>query len=120
MCIRDSSPIEQLRADKLVEGRNFSLSLIGLFQYYALLPLSIIGLIKLKNKKGALLPLIAMPLITTFLAAITMGTTRYRVSAEISIIIFAAFGIQFLFERIRKVRISTKQESISFSEDKTC
>ena len=114
------SPIEQLRADKLVEGRNFSLSLIGLFQYYALLPLSILGLIKLKNKKGALLPLIAMPLITTFLAAITMGTTRYRVSAEISIIIFAAFGIQFLFERIRKVRISTKQESISFSEDKTC
>ena len=84
------SPIEQLRADKLVEGRNFSLSLIGLFQYYALLPLSILGLIKLKNKKGPLLPLIAMPLITTFLAAITMGTTRYRVSAEISIIIFAA------------------------------
>ena len=114
------SPIEQLRADKLVEGRNFSLSLIGLFQYYALLPLSILGLIKLKNKKGALLPLIAMPLITTFLAAITMGTTRYRVSAEISIIIFAAFGIQFLFERIRKVRISTRQESISFSEVKKC
>ena len=45
------SPIEQLRADKLVEGRNFSLSVIGLFQYYALLPLSILGLIKLRHKK---------------------------------------------------------------------
>ena len=39
------SPLEQLRADKLVEGRNFSLSLIGLFQYYSLIPLSILSLI---------------------------------------------------------------------------
>jgi 4-amino-4-deoxy-L-arabinose transferase-like glycosyltransferase len=111
------SPIEQLRADKLVEGRNFSLSVIGLFQYYALLPLSILGLIKLRHKKGTLLPLITLPIVTTLVAAITMGTTRYRVSAEISIIIFAALGIQFLFEeRVRRAQINTIQSAVSFSE----
>ena len=110
------SPIEQLRADKLVEGRNFSLSVIGLLQYYALLPLSILGLVKLRKEKEALLPLITLPIITTLVAAISMGTTRYRVSAEISIIIFAAFGIKFLVERIRRIPIDTDKKTVSFPE----
>lgn len=114
------SPIEQLRADKLVEGRNFRLSLIGLFQYYALIPLSIFGLIRLKKKQGSLLPLVTIPLISTLLAAVSMGTTRYRVSAEISLIIFAAFGIQFLFERIRSFNTKGNQDRISFSEVEKC
>jgi len=114
------SPVEQLRADKLVEGRNFSLSLIGLFQYYALLPLSVFGLIKLKRRKMPLLPILTIPLITTLLASISMGTTRYRVSAEISIIILASFGIQFLFEKIRKFHAKKKQITVSLSEVEKC
>ena len=58
-----------------------------------------------------------LPIVTTLVAAITMGTTRYRVSAEISIIIFAALGIQFLFEeRVRRAQINTIQSAVSFSE----
>ena len=114
------SPLEQLRADKLVEGRNFSLSLIGLFQYYSLIPLSIFGLFKLKARKIPLLPILTIPLITTLLAAISMGTTRYRVSAEISIIILASFGIQFLFEKSRRFRTKKKQTPVSMSEVKKC
>ena len=63
-----------------------------------------------------MLPLITLPIVTTLVAAITMGTTRYRVSAEISIIIFAALGIQFLFERVRRAQINTIQSAVSFSE----
>ena len=114
------SPVEQLRADKLVEGRNFTLSLIGLFQYYALLPLSVFGLFKLKGRKMPLLPIITIPLITTLLAAISMGTTRYRVSAEISIIILASFGIQFPFEKIRRFRMKKRQISVSMPEVEKC
>ncbi|MFL3012625.1 MAG: ArnT family glycosyltransferase [Acidimicrobiales bacterium] len=114
------SPLEQLRADKLVEGRNFSLSLIGLFQYYSLIPLSIFGLFKLKARKIPLLPILTIPLITTLLAAISMGTTRYRVSAEISIIILASFGIQFLFEKSRRFRTKKKQTPVSMPEVEKC
>ena len=109
-----------MRADKLVEGRNFTLSLIGLFQYYALLPLSVFGLFKLKGRKMPLLPIITIPLITTLLAAISMGTTRYRVSAEISIIILASFGIQFPFEKIRRFRMKKRQISVSMPEVEKC
>ena len=114
------SPLEQLRADKLVEGRNFSLSLIGLFQYYSLIPLSIFGLFKLKTRKIPLLPILTIPLITTLLAAISMGTTRYRVSAEISIIILASFGIQFLFEKSRRFCTETKQIPVPMPEVEKC
>ena len=114
------SPLEQLRADKLVEGRNFSLSLIGLFQYYSLIPLSIFGLVKLKDRKKPLLPILTIPIITTLLAAISMGTTRYRVSAEISIIILSSFGIQFLIEKIRNFPTNKKQISVSVPEVEKC
>jgi len=113
-------PLEQLRADKLVEGRNFSLSLIGLFQYYSLIPLSIFGLIKLKDRKKPLLPILTIPLITTLLAAISMGTTRYRVSAEISIIILSSFGIQFFFEKLRSFRTNKDQISAPVLEVEKC
>ena len=114
------SPLEQLRADKLVEGRNFTLSLIGLFQYYSLIPLSIFGLIKLKDRKKPLLPILTIPLITTLLAAISMGTTRYRVSAEISIIILSSFGIQFFFEKLRSFGSNNDQKSLSIPEVEKC
>ena len=114
------SPLEQLRADKLVEGRNFSLSLIGLFQYYSLIPLSIFGLIKLKDRKKPLLPILTIPIITTLLAAISMGTTRYRVSAEISIIILSSFGIQFFFEKLRSFGSNKDQISVSVPEVEKC
>ena len=114
------SPLEQLRADKLVEGRNFSLSLIGLFQYYSLIPLSIFGLIKLKAKKRPLLPILTIPIITTLVAAASMGTTRYRVSAEISIIILSSFGIQFFFEKLRSFRVKRDQISVSVPEVEKC
>ena len=48
------APIEQLRADKLVEGRSFSLSFIGLLQYYLLIPFSILGVVRLKQAKNLL------------------------------------------------------------------
>ena len=114
------SPLEQLRADKLVEGRNFSLSLIGLFQYYSLIPLSIFGLIKLKDRKKPLLPILTIPIITTLLAAISMGTTRYRVSAEISIIILSSFGIQFFFEKLKSFGSNNDQISVSVPEVEKC
>ncbi len=67
-----------------------------------------------------LLPIITIPLITTLLAAISMGTTRYRVSAEISIIILASFGIQFPFEKIRRFRMKKRQISVSMPEVEKC
>ena len=77
-------------------------------------------LVILKDRKKPLLPILTIPIITTLLAAISMGTTRYRVSAEISIIILSSFGIQFLIEKIRNFPTNKKQISVSVPEVEKC
>ena len=109
------APIEQLRADKLVEGRSFRLSVLGIIQYYALLPFSILGIVTVRKEKGFLLPLVTIPVITTLLAAMTMGTTRYRVSSEVSIIILAAIGMHAFMKMYKKMNLGNMTNRAHFS-----
>jgi len=90
------APIQQLRADKLVEGRTFKLSVLGLVQYWLLLPLAGMGVVTLRRSGRPLLPLLAWPLVVTVVAALTMGTTRYRVPAEVALVLLAAVSLDAL------------------------
>ncbi len=90
------APIQQLRADKLVEGRAFKLSVLALVQYWFLLPLAGMGVLTLRRSGQPLLPLLAWPLVTTVVAALTMGTTRYRVPAEVALVLLAAVSLNAL------------------------
>jgi 4-amino-4-deoxy-L-arabinose transferase-like glycosyltransferase len=94
-------PIGQLRADILVEGRSFRASVVGLVQYALLVPAAIGGAVLLRRRRRPLLPLLAWPAITTFVAALAMGTTRYRVSAEVIIVVLAAVAADALLDRRR-------------------
>ena len=93
------APIEQLRADKLVEGRAFALSMLGLLQYWALAPIAIFGVRILWRSGRPLLPLLAWPLVATVVAALTMGATRYRVPAEVSLVLLGAVALDSLLPR---------------------
>ena len=104
------APIEQLRADKLVEGRSFSLSFIGLLQYYLLIPFSILGVVRLKQSKKFIAPVITIPIIATLIAAMSMGTTRYRVSAEVPLVICAAIGISCLVGSLKNLNTEPDTE----------
>ena len=90
------APIQQLRADKLVEGRAFKLSVLALVQYWFLLPLAGMGVLTLRRSGQPLLPLLAWPLVATVVAALTMGTTRYRVPAEVALVLLAAVSLNAL------------------------
>ncbi len=104
------APIEQLRADKLVEGRSFSLSFIGLLQYYLLIPFSILGVVRLKQSKKFITPVVTIPIIATLIAAMSMGTTRYRVSAEVPLVICAAIGISYLVGSLKNLNTEPDTE----------
>ena len=93
------APIEQLRADKLVEGRAFALSMLGLLQYWALVPIGVLGVRILWRSGRPLLPLLAWPLVATVVAALTMGATRYRVPAEVSLVLLSAVALDSLLSR---------------------
>ncbi|MBC8364533.1 MAG: glycosyltransferase family 39 protein [Actinobacteria bacterium] len=99
-----NDPVDQLRADVLVEGRPFRASVVGLVQYAMLMPAAIAGAFLLRRRRRPLLPLLAWPAIATFVAAFTMGTTRYRVSAEAAIVVLAAVAADALLVRWRDRR----------------
>ena len=94
------APVEQLRADILVEGRNFRLSVLGLLQFYASVPLAVAGAVWLRRQGTPLVPLLAMPLVGTLVAALTLGATRYRVPTDVVLVLLAAVALA----RLRDLR----------------
>jgi hypothetical protein len=87
------APINQLRADILVEGRSFRLSVLGLGQFALIAALALVGGREVRRRRGPLLLLVTLPVVGTLVAALTMGTTRYRVPAEVALVLLASVGI---------------------------
>lgn len=79
-----------------VEGRGELASIVGLWVYYAQLPLAFGGLVVLVRRRIPVSPLLAMAAVITVTAATTLGITRYRVPADVMIAILAAVGIEWL------------------------
>ena len=97
-------PGQQIEIDAL-DDRNRKVSLIGLTQYYAMLPFAIGGALLLRRRKESILPLIAIPISTTFAVLLTFGMTRYRVPSDFVMCVLAALGANELFRRVRRPRI---------------
>jgi 4-amino-4-deoxy-L-arabinose transferase-like glycosyltransferase len=86
-------PVQQLRFDVLVQGRNFRLSALGLAQYYALVPCAIGGVLVLRRRGLALAPLLLWPAVTTLTAITAFGETRYRVASEVVVVVLASCAL---------------------------
>ncbi len=91
---------ESIVDDGYVEGRagglpgtGFGLVREALWSYFVLLALAVPGAVVLWRRKVKVYPLLAAPLLATFVAAITFGITRYRAGAEVSIVLFAAVSL---------------------------
>tara|TARA_B110000881_G_C18537499_1_gene496631 strand:- start:771 stop:1424 length:654 start_codon:yes stop_codon:yes gene_type:complete len=93
------APIQQLRSDILVEGRDFRLSVLGLVQFYISVPLAVVGAVWLRRRGQRLLPLLAVPLVGTLIAALSLGATRYRVPTDVVLVLLAAVAIARFRER---------------------
>ena len=48
------------------------------------------------RRRVSLIPLLAAPVVVTFIAAVTYPSTRYRVSADVTIIVLAAVAVEFV------------------------
>ena len=87
------APVGQLHADTLVEGRSFRLSVLGLGQYAAVAILALLGVREVRRRGGPTLALVTLPVVGTLVAAATMGATRYRVPAEVALVLLAAVAL---------------------------
>jgi 4-amino-4-deoxy-L-arabinose transferase-like glycosyltransferase len=75
------------------EGRPVVASLAGLAMFWALVPLAVLGALRLRRAGQPLWPLVAPIVIVTFNAAAFYGLTRFRVPAEVSLVVLAAVAI---------------------------
>jgi hypothetical protein len=93
-------PLEQIRLDSTVETRPYRWALVGLGMYYALVALSVGGLIILRRRRIPILPLVAIGLDVCVSVALTFGQTRYRTTFEIALVMAAAVQLDWAWNRI--------------------
>lgn len=100
-------PVQQLRADVLVEGRAFRLSVLSLVQYSVLAPLAVAGGVVIWRRKEPLAPIVTWAVLVTLVAAGAFATTRYRAPAEVTIVVLAAVAIDASLRRWWDARPAT-------------
>jgi hypothetical protein len=62
------------------------------------------GVVWMRRRSIPLLPLVAPVVIATLIAAAFYGLTRFRVPAEISLVVLGGVGANALWERVRALR----------------
>jgi hypothetical protein len=75
------------------EGRPEAVSIVGLVFFYALLPLAVAGAVLLHRRRVTLLPLLGQFAAVTLTALAFYGIVRFRVPAEVSILVLAAIAL---------------------------
>jgi len=86
-------PLQQINLDHFPEGRTRFVAISAWAAYFALLPFVIAGGLMLR-KRNRTLPIFLAPVgVALFTCAITFGNTRYRMSAEPTMIVFASLAM---------------------------
>ena len=93
-------PNQQTAYERIVHGQHRRIHRLGVRVYYVLLALAILGIAALRGRRAPLVVLLAPVVLVTVTVAVTMGTPRYRVAAEVPLVILAATGLLALGERL--------------------
>jgi 4-amino-4-deoxy-L-arabinose transferase-like glycosyltransferase len=76
-----------------LEGQGHTIAILSFAAYYVLMPFAIGGIVLIRRRRRAILPLLALAGIVTFSAVSTTGILRYRTPADVAIVLAAAVGI---------------------------
>ena len=101
----------------IIEGRSKTAARIALAQYYLLMPLAIAGAVILWRRRMTIVPLVALPIVVSFVAVYTFGNTRYRTIAEVAIVAFAAVTVDALVKRYRPGWLRLEHEDAGVGPD---
>ena len=97
-------PFQQTRFDSEWRKTRLWVDRLGLFAYWTLLPAAACGIVVLRRRRIPLYPLLAFVVTCSIAVALTYGETRYRASAEVSIVLLAAIGVDALLRAARKAK----------------
>ena len=101
-------PWNQVQLDRVIEGREGWAALASLFSFYAVALLAIAGAVIVRRRRRVpLFPLLVPPGIVLFAVAISLGSNRYRASAEGALVVLAAVAIDRAVQAMRNRRAAS-------------
>ncbi len=92
------NPKDQVEFD-YQDARPHVVSWMGLFLFYPLVLLSIVGGVARRRKKLPIAPFIGLMVTATIAVLITFANGRYRVEGDLALVILGACGIEALLDR---------------------
>jgi len=91
----------------------------GLIGFYVLAPFAIAGVVVARRRGVPVYPLLAFVGIVVLAVAVTIGSVRYRVPAEVPIVLLAAVGIDALVRWLTKGRRARTERPADDDVDRT-
>jgi 4-amino-4-deoxy-L-arabinose transferase-like glycosyltransferase len=84
-----------------LDARGLNADRVGLFASYALIPLAIWGLVIIRRREQPILPMLALAAMVTVTAVIFYGAIRFRVPADVAIVVCAAVALDAAWSKLR-------------------
>ena len=84
-----------------LDGRGVNADRAGLAASYVLIPLAIGGLVMLRRRREPILPMLALGAMVTITAALFYGAIRFRVPADVAIVVCAAVALDAAWCKLR-------------------
>jgi hypothetical protein len=75
------------------EGRDVEVSWAGFFSFWILVPCAVVGGVMLRRRRVPITPLVSQFVIVAVTAAAIYGLVRFRVPAEVSLVVLAAVAV---------------------------
>ena len=90
---------QQITIDQ-IEDKELNTSRIALGMYYALLALSVAGVVALRRRRVPLTPLLALLAAVALTVGFVYGTTRFRAPAEVPLVLLGSVGVDAVIRRL--------------------
>ena len=74
---------------------------LHLWAHWAASAFAVAGAVILRHRRESILPTLAMVGLALWTAAFTFGITRYRIGADVAVIVLAAVTVGHLLDRLR-------------------
>jgi len=83
-------PLEQIDFDHTLEYRPLLAAQVGLFMYYALVVMSLLGAVVLRRRAITLMPFVGLLAEVVIASMLTYGATRFRTPLEVALVVLSA------------------------------
>ncbi len=83
-------------------GRPVWVSRLGLWYFYALVPVAVVGALVLRRRHLLMFPFVALILLSSVTAVLAFGDARFAVEADVALAMLAGVGLDALATRARR------------------